>query len=737
MSIAAGSQLGPYQVSALLGAGGMGGGLPGAGFAPRRAVAIKILHADFSADPDRLRRFEQEARAVAALNHPNILAVHDVGSHQGAPYIVSELLEGETLRQRLNAAAMPIRRVIDCVVQVAHGLAAAHEKGVVHRDLKPENIFVTTDGRVKILDFGLAKLVEREPAASASAMTVLSPDTAPGFVLGTVGYMAPEQVRGTPVDHRTDIFAFGTIVYEMLAGRRPFLGDTSADTMTAILKDEPPDLPIAERRIPPALARVVDRCLNKNPAARFQSAGDLAFALDALSGHSGTSETPVDTTSSRSTRSRLAWIVAAALGVGFVAMLSAAMFGGFRGTPAEDSRTFRFSIAPPEGWTLASGTMQPIGVAIAPIAVSPNGWQVAFVALDGQGKRLIWIRSRDALSPRPLNGTEGAISPFWSPDGRFLAFFANRKLKKIDVSGGPAVTLSDAEVGVGGTWSPSGQIVFAPSLLAPLQKVPAAGGTPSAVTAMEEGETYHTRPSFLPDGNHFVYSTRDRQGSRFVYVGSLESPNRTRLSGIESSNVVYSRGHLLFLRESTLMAQPFDVRQLALTGEAFPIAEQVHATTGQVGTFSASESGVLVYQVGTSLGPSLLAWFDRTGKQLSTLGETGGYADVRLSPDGTQAAVSLRDPAAQNMSDIWLIDVVRGTRMRLTTDSGDDLSPVWSPDGKTIAFASRREGKAGIYQRPSDGSGGDELLFGSETTVLPGSWSPDARFLLYTPSDPR
>jgi Tol biopolymer transport system component len=729
MSIAAGSQLGPYHVSALLGAGGMGEVYRAQDPRLGRAVAIKILPATFATDPERLRRFEQEARAVAALNHANILAVHDVGSHEGAPYIVSELLEGETLRQRLDTAAMAIRRVVDCAVQVAHGLAAAHEKGVVHRDLKPENIFLTANDHVKILDFGLAKLMEREPVPSGSAATALSPDTAPGFVLGTVGYMAPEQVRGVAVDHRTDIFAFGTIVYEMLSGRRPFLGETSADTMTAILKEEPPDLPLADRRIPPALARVVDRCLSKNPAARFQSAGDLAFALESLSDHSRTSDAHAEPTPSRPRRDRAALIVAAALGIAFLALLSAAVFRGFRNAAIEDRRTFRFAIAPPDGWAFAGGTTQPTGIAVAPIAVSPDGWQIALVARDGAGKRQLWIHSRDALAAKPLAGTDNASSPFWSPDGQFVAFFADGKLKKMPLAGGPAITLCDAEIGIGGSWSSAGVIVFAPSFLAPLQKVPAVGGVPAAVTAIEEGELYHSRPSFLPDGKTFMYSTRDRQGGRSVYLGSLDSTGRRRLSGIDSSNVIYSRGHLLFVRDTTLMAQPFDPRRLELRGQAFPIAHQVQATAGLVGAFSASDDGVVAYQSGSRGGLTQLAWLDRGGAQLSFLSDPGRYGDVTLSPDGKQAAVSLLDES-QKMTDIWIFDVARGTRTRLTTDAAEDLAPVWSPDGSVIAFASHR-GKSGIYKRRSDGSGDDELLFASDTPVSPGAWSPDGRFLLY------
>jgi hypothetical protein len=500
MPLAVGTLLGPYEIVSPLGAGGMGEVFRARDPRLGREVAVKVLPTALSNDSARLLRFEQEARAAAALNHPNILAVYDIGRFGDSPYIVSELLDGGTLRERLGGRGadvnLPVRKAIDYAVQVAHGLAAAHDKGIVHRDLKPENIFVTNDGRVKILDFGLAKLTAADESPILQSNVVTAPKTDPGLVLGTIGYMAPEQVRGLSVDHRSDIFAFGAILYEMLAGRRAFQRETTMDTMTAILKDDPTDLPIGERSIPPALARIVDRCLEKSAAARFQSTGDLAFALEALSSHTGQAPVlagEIPETRPTKTRDRLAWALVSALTIMLVAAMAVAtMF--YLGRPPKSADATRFLVSPPDGWTLPALPQGGLPAA-GPLAVAPDGRQVAFVARNNSGGTLIWIRSLDTLAAKGLVGTEGGVSPFWSPDSRSIGFFADRKLKKIDIAGGPPVTLCDANPGISGSWSPAGVIVFSRAGGSTLQKVSASGGVPTAATVFGEGETGHARPS--------------------------------------------------------------------------------------------------------------------------------------------------------------------------------------------------------------------------------------------------
>jgi eukaryotic-like serine/threonine-protein kinase len=773
MLLKAGARLGPYEILAPLGAGGMGEVYRARDSRLGRDVAIKILPAAFSADPERLHRFEQEARAAAALNHPNILAVFDLGQHEGAPFIVSELLEGETLREQLTqsepsgrsedrplhekgsgrASARPtplsVRKAIEYAIQIAHGLAAAHEKGIVHRDLKPENVFVTSDGRVKILDFGLAKLTLAEPngpakaghyvegrsvrlQADLSAASTVPPHTTPGLILGTLGYMAPEQVRGLPADHRADIFAFGVVLYEMLAGRRAFLRDTPADTMTAILKDDPPDLPADDRQIPPTLTRIVNRCLEKAPSGRFQSAGDLAFALEAPSSQSGSAPAltaAIPEPRLAGTRDRLAWTLVAIFAVAALA-LGATMY--FRRPPVAVEST-RFFVSSPEGWTLARQVLSG-SAAAGPLAVAPDGRQVAFVAQNASGGTLIWIRSLDTLAAKGLVGTERGGSPFWSPDSRSLGFFADGKLKKIDIVGGSPVTLCDAAPGISGAWSRDNVIVFSPGPGTALQKVSASGGAPTAATVNQEGEAGHARPFFLPDGRHFLYRaiSGDLASRGPVFIGSLDSTERTRLIDVDSTNVIYSQQHLLFLREATLMAQPFDSDRLASTGEAFPVAEQLQVFGAPpYGFFSASDSGVLAYQTGTAAGPPQVTWFDRAGQVLATLGKPAAYRDLALAPDGRRAMVSLA--GGQGSSDLWLLDLGRdGLASRFTFDAThDNISPIWSPDGTQVVFSSNRNGRYDLYRKASSGAGSENLLLATNEDKAVTGWSRDGRFLLY------
>jgi serine/threonine protein kinase len=735
MTLAPGARLGPYEVSSLVGSGGMGEVYRARDPRLGRDVAIKVLPAGFSLDPERLRRFELEARAAAALSHANILAVYDIGTHDGSPYIVSELLEGETLRDRMNGAALPVRKATEYAVQIARGLAAAHDKGIVHRDLKPENVFLALDGRVRILDFGLAKLIEAQPAGSgASTVPTMLADTKPGLVLGTVGYMSPEQVRGLPTDHRTDIFAFGAMLYEMLAGRPAFRAETAADRMSAILKEDPPDLPTAERQIPPALARIVDRCLQKNPQSRFQSSGDLAFALEALSAHSGATEVVAAGAVRSQSRERLAWLVAAILGLGLITAASIAAILYVRRAPAETAM-MRFTIEPPEGWRLALGTA-PAGsgnVALGPLSVSPDGRRIAIIARNPEGQAQIWIRPFDASAPQPLSATEDASSPFWSPDSRFLGFFAEGKLKKIEVVGGPPTVLCNVTGGSGGTWNRDGVIVFA-SIQSPLQKVDSSGGIPTVAVPLESAETAHTRPLFLDDGRHVIFRALESgipgQG-RTIYVASLDSGKRTKLLQSDSTNVFFSEGHLLFLRGTTLMAQPFDADRLMLTGEPVPIADEIQTLgSPQSGVFSASKNGVLAYQTGTASNWGQPTWLDHTGKPVAAIGDPAIHWEINLSPDGRRAAVSIFDQS--QTTDIWLLDVVRGLRTRFTFDPSNDRGPVWSPDGERLVFDSNRSGTYDLYQRAASGAGADELLYADRFNKEPVSWSPDGRHILYT-----
>ena len=730
--LAAGTKLGRYEIRSKIGEGGMGEVYRARDTQLGREVAVKVLPTAYSEDRNRLHRFEQEASAASALNHPSILAIYDIGTHDGSPYIVSELLEGETLRSRVGGAATAQRRVIDYALQIARGLAAAHEKGIVHRDLKPDNIFITNDGRVKILDFGIAKLTQPEGVQSQTEIPTKRVDTEPGVVMGTVGYMSPEQVRGRPVDHRSDIFSFGAILYEMLSGRRAFHGESAADTMSAILKEDPPDLSDTNQNVSPALERLVNHCLEKNPEARFHSARDLAFALEALSGSSSVSGQTITAMTSPDVRSRvikyLPWIVAAVLLIALLGILPFAI-AYFRSTPAP-SNLVRAMIAPPENSHL---------LFFNEMAVSPDGTRLAFVAIDANGKTLLWLRVLAGTSSQPLTGSEGASLPFWSPDSRYIGFFSNGKLKKIDAAGGPPQTVCDAPSGRGGTWNNDNVIVFAPTFNSALYRVPATGGVPTALPQdSSRKEQIHHFPYFLPDGRHFIYRAGitpayARDEGCGIYLGSLDSREyKLILKG--DTNAVYGSGHLLFYRDGSLLAQPFDEQSLQLSGDATPVAEQVQMNLAEVkGSFSISSNGILVYQSGSTGGTvSQLLWFDRDGKKANTTEPVFG-ANPRLSPDGQRIAVMAFDTQAGS-TDLWLYDSALSRKSRFTFDPAFDSNPVWSPDGHWLVFSSDRKTRLiyDIYQKAANGASNEELLFESNDYKRPTSFSPDGRFLAFT-----
>ena len=718
MSLTPGTRLGPYDIQAAIGAGGMGEVYRARDTRLGRDVAIKVLPASVASDPERLSRFEQEARAAAALNHPNILALYDIGSHNSAPYLVTELLEGETLRDRLTTGPLAVRKVVEYAAQIAHGLAAAHERGIVHRDLKPENVFVTEDGRVKILDFGLAKLIQPEPAFDASALPTTPPNTVAGMVLGTIGYMSPEQVRGSAADHRSDIFALGVVLYEMLSGRRAFHGDTAIETMSAILKEDPPDLPTTDRHIPPGLARIVDRCLEKSPAARFKSADDLAFALEAVTSHSG-SVTAIDAHPSRTGRERIAW-AAAALATA-AALLSFVTRGPAR-VPI-DQVSIAFEFQPPDG-TAFQGSG---GNAAAPFpAVSPDGRSVAFQIIRS-GQAVLAIRDLASLETRLVAGSEGSVSPSWSSDSRSLVFLAAGKLKRFDIGGGPPRALTDIATQVFGmTWNAEDILLGNGS--GTILRVSASGGPPVSLTRLAADETGHLWPDFLPDGRRFLYVSSP---SRNLYLASLDGGESRRLFNADSK-VLYSDGYLVFLRDGTLMAQEFDAASAELRGQPQSVAAGVAFNQGTGNAaFSISDSGVLAYRSGVGRSPTNLVWLDRAGKRIGQIPGEFDDRQVDLAPDDERVAVDRFESSGGTARDIWIIDSRRGTSTRWTSEPSDDCCPIWSPDGLRIVFPSLRAGQRHIYEGLVDSSGSPSPVLETPLNKFPKDLSRDGRYLVY------
>jgi eukaryotic-like serine/threonine-protein kinase len=731
MTLISGTRLGRYEIRSQLGAGGMGEVYLARDLEIGRDVALKVLPSTFSSDKDRLQRFQQEACAAGALNHPNILSIYDVGKHDGSPYVVSELLQGETLRTRISGTPLSPRRAIDYALQITQGLAAAHAKGIIHRDLKPDNIFITNDGRVKILDFGLAKLTQPDGNQQQTDIPTRRVDTDPGVVMGTVGYMSPEQLKGRTVDQRSDIFSFGAILYEMLSGRRAFHAQSTAETMSAILREDPPDLSETNQRISPGLERLVHHCLEKNPEGRFHSVSDIAFALEAFSGSTTSSETamtaPLPATR-RLGRDWLPWAIA-----GAAVLLAAVAFAWpyfRRSPPGEVTEAMRFIIPMPDK-----------ALILTPPVISPDGRRIVYRLNTEDGKELLWVSSLGSLdAPRPLVGTDGGSQPFWSPDSRFVGFFANSKLKRMDVSGGSVQTLCDAASNVSGAWSRDGTIIFSRGIASGLYRVTTAGETPVQLTQVDasRNEVEHTFPYFLPDGRHFIYLARNVQPENSaIYVGSLDSKETKSLLQVHSSTVYAPPGYLLFVRENTLMAQAFNADTLDLKGETFAVAEQAmrNPVIGRA-MFSVSENGVLVMRSGV-VNSNQLIWFDSVGKQLGVVTPPGGYHMPALSPDEKSVAVSRTDLLTGTASDIWLINLERGTQIRLTDDPATDNFPAWSAAGDRITFVSARNRQSSIYVKLSNGSAVEEPLVSSAEQKWNPTFSPDGKAIIYSQLNPK
>ncbi len=727
MPLATGTRLGPYEILSPAGAGGMGEVYRARDSRLGRDVALKVLPPHFSQDPSRRERFEREARVVSALSHPHICTLHDIGEQDGVDFLVLEYLEGETLEHRLVRGPLPTDQVLRCAMEIADALEKAHRQGVVHRDLKPGNIMLTKSG-AKLLDFGVAKLaVSSAPLADALTEMTSSdkpPLTEQGSILGTFQYMAPEQLEGREADARTDIFSLGELIYEMTPGRAAFAGRTKASLIASILSSEPPALTQVAPIAPPALERLVKICLAKDPNERFQSAYDVKLHLAWIAEGGSQAGIPAPVSARRRWRERALWA-----SVGLLALAAAGLGAAYwRSRPAPPP-VVRSSILLPENASVAvvgPNTMAP--------ALSPDGRRLAFVAI-GRQQRQLWVRSLDGLSAQPLTGTEGASFPFWSPDSRFLGFFADGRLKKIDASGGPAQTLCDASEGRGGSWGSGGVIVFASATAGGLSRVPATGGVPSPVTELDSArqENSHRWPWFLPDGKHFLFFSRsavaEQSGS---YVASLDG-GKPKLVVNTSFNAVYAApGYLVHVRERSLVAQPFDATSLELGSEVFPIAETVQADGSFThAIFTVSSNGTLVFQAGGAGPDSQMRWFTREGKEAGNAAEPTISFSPKLSPDARRLVTEVTDPTSGNV-DLWLYELARGVRTRFTFDAFADIGPLWSPDGAQIAFSSNRKGYFGMYLKPADGSGQEtELLAMPGVSIRASSWSQDGKYIAY------
>ncbi|MGC1385647.1 MAG: protein kinase [Candidatus Acidiferrales bacterium] len=734
MPLNPGTKLGPYEIVAQLGAGGMGEVYRARDTRLDRTVAIKVLPAAVANDPERLARFEGEARVLSTLSHPNLLAIYDVGTQNGLHYVVSEFLEGETLRDRLASGPLGQRRASEYGLQLANGLAAAHEKGIIHRDLKPENIFISAGDHVKILDFGLAKQSAGASLMPGDSVTMTSAgsgsaQTAPGTVMGTVGYMSPEQVRGQVVDSRSDIFSFGAILYEMVAGRRAFKGDSAVETMNAILKEDPPDLDAAQLKVSPGMERIIRHCVEKNPANRFQSARDLGFALSALSGSSSETESTqaaalraADAADSKRLARQvlLPWLAAALLG----AVACVALYFAVKPSAPPPTR-MQFAI--------------PMPSEVSQIALSADGSMLAFVSTDADGTSRLNIQRVGFPTAVALKGTNGAQYPFWSPDNAWVAFYADSKLKKIPAAGGTPQILAPAVSPRGGSWGSRNVILFVTDAGGLIWKINPDGSGVAPVTKRFFNTTNfasHRWPQFLPDGDHFLFLATtfgsDDKASG-IYLTSLkgETPKLVQLGG---STIGYADGYLYFADyRQALMSVPVDIATGKVTGEARIVAERVGFQPSTYwAAFTVSQSGTVVYYSTGGTALSVLTWYDRSGMELGRVGEPGVTNNPAISPDGQFVAADISDVKANNV-DIWIYGLKAATASRFTFKPAEEVDPVWSHSGDRIAFRSDSN-PAGMETKPTRGVG-DTLLVaevaGSDD-VIPNSWTPDDSAILGT-----
>jgi serine/threonine protein kinase len=706
VSLSIGTKLGSVEVLAIIGRGGMGEVYRARDTKLKRDVAIKTLPDEFSHDADRLTRFQREAEVLASLNHPNIAAIYDLQEADGARFLVLELVEGETLDELIKRGPIPIDEALHIAKSICEALEAAHEKGVVHRDLKPANVKVTPDGKVKVLDFGLAKAFQEDHQPTLSNSPTLTGASVPGVILGTAAYMSPEQAKGKGTDRSSDIWAFGCVLYEMLTGHATFQGETIGEILGGVFRAAP-DWRRLPLKTPEAIRRLLRRCLQKDRTRRLKSADAARIEIEeALAGSTPAPELRGAASSKK--HGWLAWAIVLVLG----AALASVLYFIRIAPPAPE---IRVEVSTPSTGNLSS------------FAISPDGRRLVFAALN-EGKSQLWVRPLDSLTAQPLAGTDRATFPFWSPDSASVGFFADSKLKRIDIVGGAPQVLANVLLGLGGTWNRDGTILFAATAVGPLLKVPATGGEPVAVTRRETGPFGHEFPQFLPDDRHFIYWIQGGPGLG-VYSGSLDGSPAKRIANADAPAVVSPSGFLLFRRQTTLFAQAFDFKKQELSGNPFPVAQQV--------TWYSATSGMVAYRTGSTGAVRQLTWLDRSGKSVGTIGgpDTVLLATVELSPDGKRVAVTRISTGTAR--DIFLIDAAQGVPTRFTFDPAVDQRPVWSPDGSRVVFDSNRKGIFNLYWKLASGAGADELLLESDQPKAAYDWSSDGRFLLFRSIDPQ
>jgi len=719
MALSSGVRLGSYEILEPIGSGGMGEVYRARDARLNRDVAVKILPALVAADPDRLARFKREAHVLASLNHSNIAAIYGFEEPAGMQALILELVDGPTLADRIAQGAIPLDEALPIATQIADALEAAHERGIVHRDLKPANIKVRPDGTVKVLDFGLAKALacDGAPPVASTSPTITSPAlTRLGVILGTAAYMSPEQARGKAADKRSDIWAFGCVLFEMLSGKRTFDGGEISDTLASILKGDP-DWSALPADTPWGIRRVLRRCLEKDPRRRFHDIADVRLELEDPHAPTVAMSSPAAQSKPRF-RERVAWALVA---VSLVSLAGHLAYVALKPTAATE--VLRFHVFPPPNTTLGSVA------GLSNFAVSPDGTRLVFVVTDRAGKSQLWIRAFDSFDALPLTGTDDASFPFWSPDARWVGFFASNKLRKIDTGGGSPQTICDivGDLPRGGTWGSGGDVLFSSSNPARLYRVSDHGGAPVPL-ATQAGQSVAVQfwPEFLPDGRTFLYWVRNASEGPAVYVASISTgtPGKKLMSSY--TNAAYDpSGFLLFVKGSVLLRQRFDLTRLELSGEATPVADGV-ATNLSIGlaSFSVSTNGVLTFQPENDLS-SQFAWVDRAGRTLETVGAPGRYRHPTLSPDRTRLVyVNIAD------GNLWMLDMRRQIASKFTTGPGLTFCPVWSPDGGTIFFRRESETGVGIYEKSASGAV-EEKPFFKGTLNGPSQISPDGKWLLY------